>query len=125
MVYLREKLFSQLFVPCFDFNEKACYNGFPCISCFSAFVPFHACLVNVFIIVSNDELSRSCMFWVFREKWKIFTRKLPNIIYYTEFYKITLRHVKTATLYLYLEQELHGDEIFYKPCFPLGNIIWR
>ena len=64
-----------------------------------------------------------CMFWVFREK--VNSRKLPKIMYYTEFYKTTLRHVKTITLYLYLEQELHSGEIFHKACVPLGDIFWH
>ena len=64
-----------------------------------------------------------CMFWVFREK--VNSRKLPKIMYYTEFYKTTLCHVKTITLYLYLEQELHSGEIFHKACVPLGDIFWH
>ena len=39
-----------------------------------------------------------------------------------KFYKKTSHHVKTTTLCLYLEQELHGDEVFYKGCVPLGDI---
>ena len=62
------------------------------------------------------------MFWVFREKVKT-TSKLPKIMYYTKFYKNTLHHVKTTTLYFYLEQELHSDEMFYKACVPLGDIF--
>ena len=46
-------------------------------------------------------------------------------MYNTEFYKTILRHVKTTTLYLYLEQELHSDEIFRKACVPLGDIFCR
>ena len=38
-----------------------------------------------------------------------------------KFYKNTLRHVKTTTLYLYLEQKLHSNEMFYKICVPLGD----
>ena len=44
-------------------------------------------------------------------------------MYYTKFYENTLRHVKTTTLHLYPEQELHSDEIFYKPCVPMGDIF--
>ena len=44
-------------------------------------------------------------------------------MYYKEFYKTTLRHVKTTTLYLYLEQELHSDQIFRKSSVPLGDIF--
>ena len=47
------------------------------------------------------------------------------MMYYTEFYKTTLRQVKTTTLYLYLEQDLHIDEIFHKACIPLGDKLWR
>ena len=46
-------------------------------------------------------------------------------MYYTKFYKITLRHVKTNTLDLYLVQELRSDNMFYKACVPLGDIFWR
>ena len=46
-------------------------------------------------------------------------------MYYTEFYKTTLRHVKTTTLYLYLEQELHSDEILRKACVPLSDLLCR
>ena len=42
-------------------------------------------------------------------------------MYYTKFQKNFLRHVKTTTLYLYLEQELHIDELFYKAYIPLGD----
>ena len=39
---------------------------------------------------------------------------------------VTLRHVKTTTLYLYLEQELlHSYEMFHKACVSLGDIFWR
>ena len=61
----------------------------------------------------------------FEKKWKLFTRKLPKIMYYTKFLKNTLRHVKTTTLYLHLEQELNSDEMFYKACVPLGDVFWR
>ena len=64
------------------------------------------------------------MFSVYRELesiQKLFTRKLPNIMYYTKFQKNFLRHVKTTTLYLYLEQELHIDKLFYKAYIPLGD----
>ena len=44
-------------------------------------------------------------------------------MYYTEFYKTTWRHVKTTPLYLYLEQELHSDEIFHKASVPLCNVL--
>ena len=47
-------------------------------------------------------LGHTC-FRYLEKKWKFFSRKLPNIMYYTEFYKTTLRHVKTTTFYLYLE----------------------
>ena len=43
--------------------------------------------------------------------------KIPS----TRFYKNTFLHVKTTTLYLYLEQELHSDEMFYKACVPLSD----
>ena len=56
---------------------------------------------------------------------KLFSRKLPRIIYYTKFYKIILRHVKTTTLHLYLEQKLGSDKRFYKACVPLGDIFWQ
>ena len=46
-------------------------------------------------------------------------------MYYAEVYKTTLRHCKTTTSYLYLEQELHSDEIFHKACVPLGDAFWR
>ena len=46
-------------------------------------------------------------------------------MYYTKFKKNTLRHVKTTTLYLHLEQELNSDEMFYKACVPLGDVFWR
>ena len=39
---LKEKRFSLFFAPCFYFSEQAYLNAFPCISYFSAFVPFHA-----------------------------------------------------------------------------------
>ena len=42
---------------------------------------------------------------------------------YTKVYTNIIRHVKTNTLYLYLEQELHSDKIFYKACVPLGDIF--
>ena len=45
-------------------------------------------------------------------------------MYYTEFYKTTLRHCKTTTLYLYVEQELHSDEIFHRACVPLSDVFW-
>ena len=64
-------------------------------------------------------------FWYVEKQRKLFSRKLPNIIYYAEFYKTTLRHCKTTTSYLYLEQELHSDEIFHKACVPLGDAFWR
>ena len=44
-------------------------------------------------------------------------------MYYAKFYENTLRHVKTTTLYLHLEQELHSDKMFYKPCVPVGDIF--
>ena len=43
--------------------------------------------------------------------------KIPS----TRFYKNTFLHVKTTALYLYLEQELHSDEMFYKACVPLSD----
>ena len=46
-------------------------------------------------------------------------------MYYAEFYKTTLRHCKTTTVYLYLEQELHSDEIFHKDSGPLGDVFLR
>ena len=46
-------------------------------------------------------------------------------MYYAEFYKTTLRHCKATTSYLYLEQELHIDEIFHKVCVPLVDAFWR
>ena len=39
-------------------------------------------------------------------------------MYYTEFYKNTLRHAKTTTLYLYFEQQQHSET-----CVPLGDIF--
>ena len=69
-------------------------------------------------------LGHAC-FGCLEKKWKLLTRKLPNIIYFTEFYKIILRHLKITTLYLYLEQELDSDEIFHKACVSLGNWFWR
>ena len=62
-------------------------------------------------------------FWYLEKQWKLFSKKLPNIMYHTEFYKTTLRHYKTTTLYLYLEQELHSDEIFHKACVPLSDVF--
>ena len=59
----------------------------------------------------------SCMVWVFREK---IPRKF--LIRNTKFYKNTSDHVKTNTLCLYLEQELHIDGMFCKACVPLGDI---
>ena len=47
------------------------------------------------------------------------------MMYYTKFYKKTLRHGKTTTLYFCIEQELHSDEMFYKTCVPPGDIFWR
>ena len=44
-------------------------------------------------------------------------------MYHTEFYKTILRHYKTTTLYLYLEQELHSDEIFHRACVPLIDVF--
>ena len=67
-------------------------------------------------------LGHAC-FGYLEKKWKLFTRKLPKVIYYAKFYENTLRHVKTTTLYLYLGQELHNDEIFSKPCVPMGDIF--
>ena len=67
-------------------------------------------------------LGQICL-WHLEKKWKLFSRKLPNIIYYAEFYKTTLRHCKTTTLYIYLEQELNSDEIFHKACVPLGDVF--
>ena len=40
-------------------------------------------------------------------------------------YNYTLRHVKFITLYLYLEQELHSEEIFRNAFVLLGDIFWR
>ena len=48
-------------------------------------------------------------FGYLEKKWKLFGRKLPNIMYYTEFYKSILRHVDAIILFLYLKQELHSD----------------
>ena len=48
----------------------------------------------------------------------------PNIIYHTEFSKITLHHVKTTILYFYLEQELHNNEIIHKACVPLRDFFF-
>ena len=62
-------------------------------------------------------------FGYLQKKRKLFTRKLPKVMYYTKFYENTLRHVKTTTLYLFLEQELHSDEMFYKPCVPMSDIF--
>ena len=42
---------------------------------------------------------------------------------YTKLYKNTLRHVKTTTVYLYLEQELHTNEACVVVCVPLGHIV--
>ena len=39
--------------------------------------------------------------------------------------KITLRHVKTTTLYIYLEQEVHSDEIFHKASVLLDDMFLR
>ena len=55
-------------------------------------------------------LGHAC-FGYLKKKCKLFTRKLPKVMYYTKSYENTLRHVKTTTLYLYLEQELRSDEI--------------
>ena len=46
-------------------------------------------------------------------------------MYHTKFYKNTLSHAKTTTLHLYPEQELHSDEMFYRPCVSMGDIIWQ
>ena len=35
-------------------------------------------------------------------------------MYYAEFYETTVRHCRTTTSCLYLEEELHSDEIFIK-----------
>ena len=67
-------------------------------------------------------LGHAC-FEYLEEKRKLFTRKLPKVMYYTKFSENTLSHVKTTTLYLYLEEELHSDEMFYKPCVPMGDIF--
>ena len=40
-------------------------------------------------------------------------------------YNYTWRHVKFITLYLYLEQELHSEEIFRNAFVLLGDIFWR
>ena len=67
-------------------------------------------------------LGHSC-FEYLEEKRKLFTRKLSNIMILYRIYKTTLRYVKTTTLYLYLEQELHSDEMFNKACVQLGGIF--
>ena len=46
-------------------------------------------------------------------------------MYYAEFYETTIRHCRTTTSCLYLEEELHSDEIFRKACVPLGDAFWR
>ena len=69
-------------------------------------------------------VDHSC-FGYLEKKGKLFTRKLPNSMHYTKFCKTTLHHVKTTTLYLYFEQKLHSDKMFYKACVPLGHIFWR
>ena len=40
-------------------------------------------------------------------------------------YNYTWRHVKFITLYLYLEQDLHSEEIFRNAFVLLGDIFWR
>ena len=67
-------------------------------------------------------LGHAC-FGYLEKKRKFFTRKLPKVMYYTKFYKNTLRYVKTTTLYLYLEQEQHSYEMFSKPSVPMGDIF--
>ena len=57
-----------------------------------------------FIIISSDEGSKSCMFWVFREK-ETSQYVIQNFI------KVPHITFKTTTLCLYLEQELHSDEM--------------
>ena len=52
------------------------------------------------------------------KKGKLFTRKFLNIMSYTEFYKNTLRHVKTTTLYLHFKLQQHSET-----CAPLGDIF--
>ena len=69
-------------------------------------------------------LGQSC-FEYLEKKVKLFIRKLSNIMYYTIFCKNTLHHVKTTILYLYFEQELHGNEMFYQTCVRLGDIFWQ
>ena len=68
-------------------------------------------------------------FGYLEKKWKLFTRKL--LIRDIKFYKNTSHHVKTTTSCLYLEQELHSDEMSYKACVPPDDIeieigdIWQ
>ena len=40
------------------------------------------------------------------KKWNSLPGNFLKLWYYTDFYKTTLRYVKTATLYLYLEQRI-------------------
>ena len=72
----------------------------------------------------TNALGRAC-FRYLEKKWKLFTRRLAKIMYHTKFYKNTLSHAKTTTLHLYPEQELHSDEMFYRPCVSMGDIIWQ
>ena len=60
---------------------------------------FVAVLVLLFYSMLSDEGSRSCMFWVFREKSK---NSLPRnfLICNTKFKKNIYHHVKTTTLFL-------------------------
>ena len=69
-------------------------------------------------------IGHSC-FGYLEQKWKFLAVNFLILSYYKEFYKITLRHVKTTTIYLEPEQELHSDEMFHKACAPLGNIFWQ
>ena len=70
-----------------------------------------------------NALGHSC-FGYLQKKGKLFTRKLPNIMYCTKLCKNTLRHGKTTTSCLYFEQDLHNNKMFYKACVPLDDIFF-
>ena len=62
------------------------------------------------------------MFWVVREKVKALPGNFVILRHHAKLYNITL---KTTTLYIYLEKEVHSDEILDKAFVPLGDMFWR